>query len=635
MISVEAFDVETDGRDVGYGLQPCRATLAEKIRCGAAQAWLTSAAWTAAGDETAVFMPTREHLKAKLDEWAASGVYVVGWNTPFDVAWLIAYGLREEVYRVRWLDAMLLYRHLTNFPQWHYDALPSYGLKAAVEEHLPDYADYSKDVQFSAPSQDDMQAWLDWRDKLTIYNKLDARLTKILAEKFLREMPPDMLRNALIEAACIPMVAETTVLGISADADRAQALSNKLSDDAKLAYMELLVRSEGANVSETVLASSQQLAHLLFVEWGLPVQMLTPTGKASTDKNALARLALHDLRAQSVHNYREANNNRTKFAEGVAGSLAYNGDGVVRPAARIFGTYTGRMTYSSKVGRNKSERPAGIALHQWKRDPEFRKLIRAPEGYTLLEFDFAGQEYRWMAVESGDPVMLGLCAPGEDAHAYMGARIARTNYHQTMELVRSGDTAAKRSRQLGKVANLSLQYRTSAGKLQEVSEVQHRLPMTLGEARAISSTYRQTYSEVPRYWERQIFKAKTGGVISTLAGRTVQLGTGDTWQSDYSWSLASTSINFPIQGAGADQKYLALAVLRDYLPKVDGRLYFELHDGLFIVVPDRYAQRAAKEVKYLLSNLPYKKAWGVILPVQFPVDAKLGPSWGELKEWIE
>lgn len=145
----------------------------------------------------------------------------------------------------------------------------------------------------------------------------------------------------------------------------------------------------------------------------------------------------------------------------------------------------------------------------------------------------------------------------------------------------------------------------------------------------------------------QIRKASLNGWVETIAGRRVWVGKGDTWSRlrvaavngqveeehvDNSWQAESTAINFPIQGSGADQKYLALQVLRDYLPMVDGRFYFELHDGLFVVVPDRYADRAAQEIKQLLSNLPYKEAWGVDLPIQFPVDAKMGKTWGQLKE---
>ena len=238
-----------------------------------------------------------------------------------------------------------------------------------------------------------------------------------------------------------------------------------------------------------------------------------------------------------------------------------------------------------------------------------------------------------MAVESGDETMLTLCQPGEDAHSYMGARIAGVQYRTLMEKVAVGDKAAKASRQLGKVANLSLQYRTSAPTLQRVAATNYGLEMSEVEAAAIHATYLTTYSMVPVYWKRQIYMAHKFGYVKTQAGRRVLLPLAE-HRSDNNvfWGLSSTAINFPIQGVGADQKYLALAILRDYLPRVSGKFYFELHDGLFVVVPDALAEKALREIRYLLSNLPYKKAWGVELPVKFPVDAKIGKSWGDLKE---
>lgn len=180
------------------------------------------------------------------------------------------------------------------------------------------------------------------------------------------------------------------------------------------------------------------------------------------------------------------------------------------------------------------------------------------------------------------------------------------------------------------------QYRTSARTLVRVAATQHKLKLTPDEALNVWKTYRSTYPGVKNYWKRQIAMARQYGYVTTLAGRRVELGTPDTWvysdDGDATWSHESTAINFPIQGIGADQKYLALLVLRDYLPRVNGRFYFELHDGLFVVVPDEHAERAAHEIKQLLSHLPYKKAWGVTLPIEFPVDVKRGKSWGSLKE---
>lgn len=334
-----------------------------------------------------------------------------------------------------------------------------------------------------------------------------------------------------------------------------------------------------------------------------------------------------------MREYREALNNKAKFSRTILDSVEYNGDGRTRPSAIVFGTYSGRLTYASAQGKNKDKRQTGFALHQEKRDAEFRNVLIPPEGYTLMEFDASGQEYRWMAIASGDPTMLALCAEGEDPHSYMGAQIIGADYRQLMhdnhlDVV---PPASKNGRQLGKVANLSLQYRTSAPKLRSVARVQYGLPMGQPEAERIHKTYQQVYARVPVYWNNQISQTKQTGYVETFAGRRVQV-VGD-WNGDWGWSMGSTSINYRIQGTGADQKYLAMAALRDYLPSINAFFAWDLHDGIYLYVPDAMVERAAVEIKQLLDNLDYKGQWDFQPPVPLPWDCKAGKSWGGLKEW--
>jgi DNA polymerase-1 len=640
-----SFDVETQGVEPAFALQPFRARRGE--------AWLSCwACATGPSNVKSVLLAKDAHglerrvrtiagLTKWLRECAAKGVTICGWNVAFDAAWLVALGLRDLVYANKWLDGMLLWKHLTVAPPGP-RAQPSYGLKAAVEEFLPEYAGYEDDIVFDADEAVGLAA-------LEEYNRKDALYTLQIVKLLWAKLTAAQRRCALVEAACLPMIAETYVEGLRADEGAALALAEKLDEVAKIAMVKLKLNT-AEEIGDDVLASPVKLRQLLYGSWGLPIVKLTPKDAASTDRDALSQLAPLDSRAALLNEYREARNNRTKFALGAANSLAYNGDGRVRPAARVFGTYTGRMTYSSKVLRGKDERPSGIALHQWKRAPEFRDIILAPEGYTLLEFDFAGQEFRWMAVMSKDRTMLEMCAPGEDAHAYMGAKIGKRDYPQLRELLNDpmadGYAEAKSLRQFGKVGNLSCQYRTSAPTLRRVARVQYQLTLDSKEARAIHATYRATYPRVKTYWEHQIREARIEGYVSTIAGRRINIGTGDTWGQrlvvlpdgsedivdDRTWQCESTAINAPIQGSGADQKYLALMVLRTILPLYEGRLYFELHDGVYVVVPDRHAPKAYAHIKRALSALPYRKAWGVDLPVEFPVDAKAGKTWGSLKE---
>lgn len=155
--------------------------------------------------------------------------------------------------------------------------------------------------------------------------------------------------------------------------------------------------------------------------------------------------------------------------------------------------------------------------------------------------------------------------------------------------------------------------------------------MELPEAEKVHAAYQATYPGVPDYWRSQIAMTKRLGYVETFAGRRVQV-VGN-WRGPKGWSMESTSINYRIQGTGGDQKYLALSVLRPYITRIGAVFAWELHDGIYLYVPDAMVARAATEIPYLLANLPYKKAWGFTPPIPLPWDCKFGKSWGELKEW--
>lgn len=272
----------------------------------------------------------------------------------------------------------------------------------------------------------------------------------------------------------------------------------------------------------------------------------------------------------------------------------------------------------------------GWAIQQEKRGPEFRNILIAPEGYVILEFDASGQEFRWMAIQSGDPTMLQLCSKGEDPHTYMGAQIYHEDYDHLLSLVRKDDKSSLHKRKLGKLSNLSLQYRTGASRLCVKARVEYELPMELPEAKRLWATYRRTYPRVPEYWDIAVARTRRKGFAETLGGRQVQV-VGD-WSGSMAWQMEGTAINYPIQGTGGDQKYLALSVLKPYLVQHGIKFVLDLHDGIYFLCPEHHARKAIEDIKKMLDNLPYKQAWDFTPPVPLPWDAKMGTTWGNLKE---
>lgn len=638
---ITAFDTETSGEithtDLDTG-KPTSAYALQPWRLAQGKGWVTSGSMIRFDPDQGLvthlsqLFPTRDHFKAMLEDALANDWTILGWNVAFDISWLMAHGpdIEDLCLRTRWLDGMLLWRHLEIEPEYEFQSARHkkrrWRLKPeAVETFIPSFAGLDEDVDFHATDPASLA-------KLQRYNDRDNVRAWTISKIIWGKLTPKQRQAALIEAEALPMVAQANLHGIPIDRLTVRHLAAKLDIDAA----EQLADLAPDGMREDIVRSPAKLAALMFDEWKLPVLKTNKNkidGKEdsrSTDKEVLHELAFIDVRAKKVKQYREALNAKGKFCDSVLKALDYNETGRVHPTAHIFRTYTGRMAVDSKQGRGKNAAQIGFALHQMKREKEFREILCAPDGYDIVEFDAAGQEFRWMAIASGDPTMLNLCMPGEDAHTYMGAAIVGVDYHGMLTQVKAEDKAAGQNRYLGKFANLSLQYRTSARKLRIKARVDYDIPLELPEAQRIRATYQRTYPGVPGYWERQISLVKQLGYVETFGGNRIKV-VGD-WNGGWGWSMGSTAINARIQGTGGDQKHLAMAVIKDYLRQIGGRFLFDLHDGLYMLIPVQITHKAILDIKRLLDNLPYRQAWGFTPPIPMPWDCKAGKAWGRLKE---
>lgn len=448
-----AFDVETSGTFPEYALQPWR------VKSG--DAWLTSAsALQHQGGQLEPILsqlfPTRMQLLSLLLRIEAEGLTVLGWNIGFDISMLMAHGkeFEELCLNIKWLDGMLLWKHLEIEPEYEFKAQKHLKRKwrlkpEAVEQWIPAWAGKDEDIDFHSTDPASLA-------KLQAYNDRDNVRAWVISKMIWSKLSYRQQRAALIEAEALPMVAQANLHGMMIDGPYLNDLGGRFDKTAAEKLAELAPHG----MTEKIVRSPKQLGELLYDRWRLPV-LKTNTSKVegkdpnrSTDKEVLHELAFLDPRAKQIKEYREALNAKGKFVDSVRASLEYNGGNMTHPIAMIMGTYTGRQTVASKQGRGKDERQIGFALHQMMRDKAVREIVIAPPGYDILEFDAAGQEFRWMAEASGDETMLQLCQPGEDAHSFMGAQIVGISYPELVKEFHEGVKQAVQHRYLGKFANL-------------------------------------------------------------------------------------------------------------------------------------------------------------------------------------
>jgi hypothetical protein len=629
-------DLETPQVQPEFGLQPWRAATGEATI-------KTVAVWSEDGRlRKTKRMPTTENFRQLLQVAADRKYLMCTWNGVFDLAWLCALGLLPEVKACNWMDGILLLKRLETWRAREYGGI-GYGLKSAVAERWPEHAGYEGAVDVvKVPETEE-----EWK-AMTSYNIMDSCFTALLCREYLTRMTASERHGALIECRGMPDTAMSYINGVHInyaalepfakdvaerrDAARALAWDASPADTKAQLAIDALSGDPKADGSvfgkdDCIMKSPIKLRKLLYEDWGCDVEIITPKGAPSTNKEALMKLAIShpkDERFGALMALRKCNTQQSKFIDAVHKSMEYHGEPITRPMPTMSGTYSGRFTYSSSQGTGKGRCQTGVALHQWERGPAARNVLTAPPGFLLAEFDFSGQEMRLMAMESEDEVMTRLFLDGGDGHAYMGASIEGLEYDY-VRFEADTDPVAKAARNMGKFANLSLQYRIGVNSIMSRALTQYGLQLWQARAQHIKDTYLKTYRRVPEYWKKAIRMAEEAGYAETRGHRRIILDNLSKYEQQ------QTAINVPIQGTGGDMKALALATASPYFNE-DCIYGWDLHDALFVYIrDDDDAMRKVLFLKKLLSNLPYKKMWGWEPEIPLPVDAKLGKTWAALK----
>jgi len=561
-------------------------------------------------------------LKGKL-VWTHNGI--------FDVAWLIAYGLEEEVKAIQWGDTMTLakwayhsQRH-DRFPAWDLGSVARHQFKGA-----PWVEAFCK-MKSSEHGAGENQGY--WEQRA----KLDAIVTARIAQKTWNELDQRRRKSSMITMSSIVPLARSWVIGVDVDFSLIdEAVPIISAEMAKIEYTlgvhndqhtHTVVLDESWTPSK-VLRSPKQLADLLYKTWAHePKHFSAKTGQPSADKTALTYLSDTCDAAIDILRWRKLDTQLSRYIQAPLKAREYLGSDTMHPSPKLFATYTGRMTYTSKTSRKFA---TGVALHQWPREKEFRALIVPRKGYKHVEFDAAGQESRLMADKSGDYNMREAFIQGKDFHSVTGSRIAGLSYEAFIKGKEEGNSAITGThgfRYQGKFCNLSNNFRIGVKKLRLQSRVQYGMDVDFIQAKQWHETFFHLFPGVKKYWGAAIAAGKTIGYAETLAGRRFKLSY---WGKDDRWGTESSALMFPIQGSGADMKDLAIQELTKHYPQFV--FWFDLHDGLHMQVPEEVPNSVLLEARQMLDDLDYNKWWGYTPSIPLTWDVSVGTRWSQLEE---
>jgi DNA polymerase I-like protein with 3'-5' exonuclease and polymerase domains len=591
----------------GYALEPWRA------RRG--QAKISSMAIMGEGYATNIPHPTRDQLVAELTKLAGKEVYCH--NTIFDVAWLIASiepnkfaRIPECVSKIRWRDTMLLTKWVVNGRQAS-DMHLSYSLMNLVATFFKGQPGVEEFIAMKMGSTLDPNSeyWLR-------RGMLDVEWTLKLAELMYGKLPEVCRRGYVIEAHSIAQLANSWLIGMGVNEAELQKASDHYHKVVKDGCASL-------GINESVASSSHQLADLLFNRWGLAPLGHTATGKAKTDADSLKLIEFNtqDKRLIKLMEVRQAQTLISKYVKTTYEALGRTGHNCIYASPKMFGTDTGRLTYSNETLKGVK---VSIAAHQIPRkDKLVRKFLTAPEGAKICRLDANAQESRIMAIWSNDENMIKIFNEGMNFHSYMAANITGRAYLEFMQQYDAGDASTNEMRQLGKLVNLSCNFRIGGKSLSTKSFTEYDRWMTETEGRQLVNLFKRTYPGIPAYWNSIIEFARQNGYSYTLAQRRYKVPLAMLNSSD-AWKVEGTIISHPIQGTAGEQFYAMLSQVPE------ARVITTLHDATYFIVDD---EQEGLDIARRANSTPYDDLWALDkpLPVKLPYDCSFGFSFADIK----
>lgn len=545
--------------------------------------------------------------------------YVICHNSIFDVAWLLAELVKETgdmegsyaiINRIKWLDTLLLSKWLSNH---NGKEIISHSLINVCNRHIPNHPRIKEfnDVKFqSVKPGENFDYWLE-------RNKLDTEMTLDVFKAMWDKLPESQRNGYLIEQKTIAPIAKGWITGIPFDAAFAEDLHNKI-EKKKVSLCKSL------GVSVTCLTSPKQKQELIFGKWKIEPMKLTPSGNPSTAHDVLMRIhqKTQDPRFDKLMAAIKLATIQSKYTKGFARTLAYVGEPVLYGSPKIFGTYTGRMTYANKTTK-KQEHQCSIALHQVPRKAKaIKHCMKIPDGMSLLAIDANSQELRWVCEKSRDGKLLEGYQAGLDLHSDMTSAVYGRPYEEVVEGNKQDIKEIVEERQSGKLLNLSCQYRIGAPSLAEKFFTDYEKDIDISTARRYLSMYKKQYPSVVRYWSDAISSAKSVGYAETVAGRRCKI-------DKFDWQGESSAINFPIQGSGSDHTYATIALMNKLFPFLT--MVLQLHDGLYYFCPTERVVEIANKTQEITGTDIYSKLFKQDLPIKFPFDAGYShDSFGKL-----
>jgi DNA polymerase-1 len=446
-------------------------------------------------------------------------------------------------------------------------------------------------------------------DLLGTYAACDADVTLRLYNKFLPMLEEqgllDLFTRVTMPASTILL--EPEFYGVRVDAER-MALLREAYERKQRKYARRFRRAMKAPRGLNLQASRQVAAVLFGGRHPLPI--LAPsakTGEPTLDKHVLADL----LRKHPKHQGLLALRQHRIVSKRLSTYLKHELDETqgLHPHYKQQGTVTGRLSCSEPNVQN-------IV-----RGSELRTMFVAPEGYRLLEIDFAQAEFRVWGGLAKDKVLLRDAVEGIEIQTDEGPKRVDIHTATGYGFFKRMPTPEERNGIVKPIV-----FGTIYGRQPEsISEALH---MPVARVKELLRLFFGRYTRASAWLGEVVKEGQQKGYITTPFGRRRHLPGLRSPEQYVRAEAARMAVNSPIQSTVGDYTVLAMIRSMERIKKEvtqDVRLYLEVHDSFALQLPKGTIRRSAKIVSEECKR-------GIkTLSVPWDIEMKAGKRWGELQ----
>jgi len=401
-----------------------------------------------------------------------------------------------------------------------------------------------------------------------------------------------------IELPLAAVLADMESEGVAIDVPYLKEMQDELG--AQLAAIESEVEQVASQKFN--LNAPQQLAKVLFEDLRLPVGKRTRTGY-STDADTLEALRDKHPIVPLILDYRQLSKLKSTYVDALP-QLVDPLSGRVHTSFGQASTATGRLSSSNP---NLMNIPIRTELGQ-----RIRRAFKAGRAdHIMVSADYSQIELRIAAHLSGDPMLLGAFAAGQDIHTATAAAVFKIPLEQV-----SPD-----QRRLAKVANFGSIYGQGEYGLSQ------QLSIPGDVAREFLGQYWSTYSKLREFLDDLRKRAREDGLVVSATGRRRAIPDLRSPNFQLRSAAERMAINFPMQSLAADIIKIAMVRLHREIEadQIEGRMLLQVHDELLFEVPRSELDQFAEKVPRIMTGA-YELETGI------EVEMKVGPNWADMKK---